>query len=103
VVCLAQGAGDAGQEVDGAYVGPLVEALADLQPQAPEADVVGNGGPADSAEVDGVEVLQALQPVVGHHLAGALVVVAAPGELLPGEAESTVGVVGQGLQDGASC
>ncbi|GGZ01707.1 hypothetical protein GCM10010365_20930 [Streptomyces poonensis] len=82
VVGLAQRAGDAGQEADRADVGPLVEALADLQPQAPQADVVRGGGPADGAEADGAEALELVQTAVGHHLPGGGVAVAVPGELL---------------------
>ena len=87
VVGLAQRGDDAGVEVHRADVGPLVEVLGDVQPQAPQADVVGDGRPADGAEVDGVEVLQGLQAVVGHHPAGLLVVLAAPRKLGPVEGE----------------
>ena len=79
-----------GRNCDRAHVGPLVEALADAQAQPPQADVVGDVRPADGAEVDGVEVLELLEPVLGHHPAGLLVVLAAPRELLPLEVEAPV-------------
>ena len=67
---VAQRARDAGQQPHRPDAGVLVEPLADRQPQPPEADVVRHAGPADRAEVDGVEPLQALQPVRVHHAAG---------------------------------
>ena len=42
VIGLAQRGHDAGQELDRADVGPLVEVLGDVQAQAPQADVVGH-------------------------------------------------------------
>src|SRR4029079_5962415 len=53
VVGLAQRGLDAGVELHRADVRPQVEVLGDVQPQTPEADVVGDVGPADGAEVDG--------------------------------------------------
>ena len=40
----AAGSSTPGQQPDRAHAGVLVEALADRQPQAPEADVVGHAG-----------------------------------------------------------
>ena len=102
VVGLAQRRDDAGVEVHRPDVGPLVEVLRDVQPQAPERDVVRDGRPADGAEVDGVVVLQGLQPVLGHHPAGPGVVLAAPVELVPGEGERAVRVLGQGVENPAA-
>ncbi len=87
VVGLTQRARHARQEVHGADVGPLIKVLADGQPQTPQADVVGHAGPAHRAEVDGVEVLEDLKTVLGHHPAGARVVLTAPAEFLPVERE----------------
>jgi hypothetical protein len=86
-VGLAQRAAHARQEAHGADVRPLVKVLADGQPQAPQADMIGHARPADRAEVDGVELLEYRQAAGGHHLAGARVVGAAPAELLPVERE----------------
>src|ERR1035441_2049243 len=61
VVGFAQPSAHAGQAVHGTHVRPLVEALADGQPQAPQADVVRHAGPAVRAEVDGVEGPQDVQ------------------------------------------
>ena len=44
------------------------------------------------------KALQGVEAVVGHHLAGLLVVLAAPGELFPVEGELAVGLLGQGVQ-----
>ena len=45
--------------------------------------MIGHAGRADRAEVDGVVLLEPAQTVGGHHRAGARVVVAAPGQVLP--------------------
>ena len=58
--------------------------------------------PADRAEVDGVEGLQGLQAVLGHHPAGLRVVLAAPGELVPLEGEPAVGLLGEEVEDAAA-
>ena len=58
--------------------------------------------PADGAEVDGVEVLEGVQAVGVHHLAGLGVVPAAPGELGPLEGELAAGILRQGVQDAAA-
>ena len=65
-----QRAGDAGEQAHRAQVDVLVELAAELQQRPPQRNVVGNGiRPADGAEVDGIEALQLLAPVVRHHLA----------------------------------
>src|SRR5690606_35166561 len=96
----AQRGDDAGVEAHRAHVGPLVEALADGQAQAPQADVVGDRGPADRTEVDGVEAAQHLEAVRVHHAAGLLVVAAAPGKPGPLEREAAAGRGGEGVEDG---
>ena len=75
-------AAHAGQEPHRPEVDVLLEALADGQDQLPHRHVVGHPGPAHRAEVDGVEVAQAIEAVRLHHPAGAAVVLAAPGQLL---------------------
>ena len=82
-----QRAVDAGQDARRPHVGVLVEALADLQAQAPERDVVGDVRVAGRAEQDRVLVAQRVQAVVRHHHAVLAVVVAAPVEVLELEAE----------------
>jgi hypothetical protein len=90
---------DAGQDARGAHVGVLVEALADLQPQAPQGDVVGDVRIAGGAEQDRVLVAQGVQPVGRHHRAVLAVVVAAPVEIL--ELEPQAALPGQFLHDPA--
>src|SRR6478735_4863104 len=101
-VGLAQRGLDAREELHRTDVGPLVKVLRDIQAQAPEADVVRDVFPADSAEVDGVEILEGVQSVGVHHLAGLGVVLAAPWELGPFEGELAAGILRQGVQDPAS-
>ena len=98
VVGPAKRAPYARQEAHRADVRPLIEVLADSQPQAPEADVIGHAGPADRAEVDGVELLEYLQAVLRHHPAGARVVLAAPAELVPVEREGPGAAGGQRVE-----
>src|SRR4051812_19311781 len=84
---------DARQDARGAHVGVLVEALADLQAQAPQRDVVRDVRVAGRAEQDRVHVADRVEPVVRHHLAVLAVPVAAPAEA--GELE-TEGGAGRG-------
>ena len=88
---------DAGQDARRPHVGVLVEALADLQAQAPQRDVVGDVRVAGRAEQDRVLVAQRVQAVVRHHHAVRAEVVAAPVEVLELEAEPLAGG-GQRLQ-----
>ncbi len=82
-----QRAVDAGQDARRAHIGVLVEALADLQAQAPQRDVIGNVRVAGRAEQDRVLVAQRVQAVLRHHDAVLAEVVAAPVEVLELEAE----------------
>ncbi len=79
---------DAGQDARRAHVRVLVEALADLQAQAPQRDVIGNLRIAGRAEQDGVLAAQGVQPVRRHHRAVLAVVVTAPVEVLEFEAKA---------------
>ena len=45
----------------------LIEALPDRQDQLPDRDVIRHRRIADRAEVDRVELLQPIEPVVVHH------------------------------------
>ena len=78
---------DAGKDARRPDVGVLVEALADLQAQAPERDVVGDVRIAGRAEQDRVLAAQRLEAVGRHHLAVGAEPVAAPAEVLELEAE----------------
>ncbi|MNS96901.1 hypothetical protein D3C72_1312190 [compost metagenome] len=78
---------DARQDARRTHVGVLVEALADLQAQAPQRDVVGNLVVAGRAEQDRILVAQRVQAVGGHHHAVLAVVVAAPVKVFELEAE----------------
>src|SRR3546814_452071 len=84
---VAQRAADAGQQARRPHVGVLIEALADRQPQAPQADMVGHPRVAGGAEQDRVEAADALQAVGWHHPAVPKVMVRAPVEPLDLETE----------------
>ncbi|MNN36056.1 hypothetical protein D3C81_1499310 [compost metagenome] len=74
----SQRAGYAGEQAHRANVHVLVEVAAELEQRTPQRDVVRDlVGPADRAEVQGVEVFELLEPVVRHHLAVGQVVIAA--------------------------
>jgi hypothetical protein len=79
---------DAGQDARRSHVGVLVEALADLQAQAPQRDVVRDVRISGRAEQDGVLVADGVQAIGRHHHAVLAVVVAAPVEVLELEAEA---------------
>ena len=64
-------------------VRPEVEPLAQRQQQAPEGDVVGDGGIADGPEQHGVVRARDVERVGGHHRAGLVVVARPPGQLAP--------------------
>ena len=83
-----QRAVDPGQDARRPDVGVLVEALADLQAQAPERDVVRDVRIAGGAEQDRVLVADRGQAVLRHHRAVPAEVVAAPVEVLEREAEA---------------
>src|SRR5262249_24440425 len=72
---MAQRAGDAGQDPGRAYVGVLVERLADGQAQAPQGDVIRDVRRTDGAEQDGVELAELLGAVGRHHHAVLAVIV----------------------------
>ena len=93
-----QRAGDAGEQAHRAQVDVLIELAAELQQRPPQRNVVGNGiRPADGAEVDSIEALQLLAPVVRHHLAIMGVIFAAcPLHLL--EAQRQIPTLCGGLQ-----
>ena len=78
---------DAGQDPRRPHVRVLVEALADLQAQAPERDVIRDVRIAGRAEQDRVLAAQRIEAVVRHHDAVRAEVVAAPVEGLELEAK----------------
>jgi DNA-binding transcriptional LysR family regulator len=82
---------DAGEDARGPHVRVLVEALAALQPQAPQCDVVGDVRVTRRAEQDGVLRTQQAQPVDRHHHTVLAVVIASPVEVLELEAQRAVG------------
>ena len=57
----------AGHQLAGADAGVLIEAAADGDQEAPERDVVGDTGPADGTEKDGVVLAELVEAVLGHH------------------------------------
>ena len=76
----------------------MVEALADLQAQAPQRDVVRNVRIARRSEQDGVHPAQPVEPIVRHHHAVPAIPVPAPIENSELEAESASSLR-QRLQD----
>ena len=88
-----EGGGNAGHELAGADVDVLVEGAADGDEQAPQGHVVGDGGPADGAEEDGVVPAELVEAVRRHHAAGLRVGFAGPvvGGDVQGEAEPARG------------
>ncbi len=80
-------AGHALQQPHRPHVGPEVEALPDLEDQAPERDVVGDVGPADGAHQDRVDRPELLDRIGGHHRAVLQPVIRAPVELAPFDLE----------------
>ena len=89
---VRQRAGYAGEQAHRADVHVLVEVAAELEQRAPQRDVVRDlVRPADGAEVQGVEALELVEPVVGHHLAvGQVVVAAGPFEVLDLQVEAVL-------------
>jgi hypothetical protein len=87
-LAVAQRRLDTGQDARRSNVGVLVEPLADLEPKAPQSDVVGDVRIARRSEKDRVLAAQHVEPVVGHHDPVRAMVVAAPLEVL--ELESIV-------------
>ena len=69
------------QQLYGAQIYILVEAVAYLEQQPPEGDMVGHAGIADRAEIDGVEARKDLDAVFRHHPPGLEVIFAAPWEI----------------------
>ena len=88
---------DAGQDARGPHVGVLVEALADLQAQAPQRDVVGDVRVTGRAKQDGVFAAQGIQPIGRHHHSVGAVPVAAPAKVFKLELQAGV-AGGQGFE-----
>ena len=78
---------DAGKNACRAHVGVLIEALADLQPQAPQRDVVGDMRIAGGAEENGVLGAQSSRVRRRHHHAMLAEIVSTPVEVLELEAK----------------
>jgi hypothetical protein len=78
---------DAREDSRRADVRVLIEALADLEPQSPQRDVVGNVGIASRAEEDCILLAERIETVGGHHLAMLAIVVGTPIEVLEFEPE----------------
>src|SRR5262249_282653 len=78
VTGLAERAADTGQKACRPYVGVLIEALADREPQSPQGDVVRNVGRANGAEIDRVKQAQLLEAVGRPHPAVLAVIVRPP-------------------------
>src|SRR5262249_41376387 len=76
------------EEAHGPQIDVLLELAADRDQQIPERDMVGDRGPADGAEEDRIMPGNTRETVGGHHAAGALIEIAAPVELFPGEPEA---------------
>ena len=89
---------DARQDARRTHVRVLVEALADLESQAPQRDVVGNVGVPGRPEKNRILVAERVEAVGRHHHAMLAVVVAAPVEILELEAKAVAGC-GDGFHD----
>ena len=82
---------DARQDAGRTHIGVLVQTLTDLQPQAPQGDVIRHIGIPCRTEQDGVLVAQRIQPIFRHHDAVLAIVVGAPVEILELEFEIRAG------------
>ena len=87
-----------GEQPHRAQVDVLAEAAPDGDQKPPQRDVVGNLGPADGAEEDGVEGPQLLEAVFRHHAPALQEPFAAPVEL--GPLEGDIEAPPHGLQHG---
>jgi hypothetical protein len=67
----------------------LIEALADLEPQTPQRNVVGNMRIAGGAEQNGIFSAQAIESVLRHHDAMLAEIISAPIEILELEGKGT--------------
>ena len=75
---VAQGRGDAGEQLDRPQVHVLPELPADRDQQSPQRDVIRHVGPPDGAEQDRIALPQPLDRVRRHHPPGLHEVVAPP-------------------------
>ena len=77
-----------GKNAGGAHVGVLIETLANLQPQTPQRDVVGNMRVAGGPEENGVFAAQSIESVLRHHDAVLTEIISTPVEVLEFESET---------------
>ena len=95
---VAQGAPDTRQDAGGPDVCILIKSLADVQPQSPKGDVIGDGGMTDGAEIDSVKGLQDFQAILRHHPPMGAVIVTTPGKGLKGHPKAPRDLL-EGVED----
>ena len=87
-VAVAQRRFDAGHEPHRPHVRILAKFAADGNEQSPERDVIGHSGKSHRSQINRVVMANLREAVLGHHATGLLVVNAAPGKVIPREAEA---------------
>ena len=89
-VAVAQRRFDAGHEPHWPDVRILAKFAADRNEQSPERDVIGHSGKSHRSQINRVVMANLREAVLGHHATGLLVVNAAPGKVIPREAEAVL-------------
>src|ERR1700687_6222155 len=84
---VLQGRFDSIEKPHGTKIDVLPEGSPDGNQQPPKRNMIGNAWVTDSAEENGVERLQLTQAVIGHHLSGLHVRLAAPVKRVPLQAK----------------
>ena len=94
----AQRADDPRQHAYGTDIGVLIERLADREPEAPEADMIGHVRRADRPEIDRVRAPDLIEAIGRHHQTRGPIMVRSPVEPIEGPFEPTL-ALSQRLED----
>ena len=78
------------KQLDRTEIDILVETDADREEQLTQGNVIGHAGETDRAEQDRIAVRQDLHAVIGHHVSGFEVILAAPFQILEIEGDAAV-------------
>ena len=81
VVRPASGPGTPGQQPHRTQIDVLIEALSNREDQLPHRHVIRHRRVADRAEIDRVEILEAIEGIRVHHRSRAAIELAAPGKV----------------------